>query len=208
MAHKSNIIAIMILACLFLAAGPAKAVRIKDMASVRGVRANQLIGYGLVVGLNGTGDKSSTTFTNQGLANMLNRMGLKVSASGIKVKNVAAVMITTKLPPYARLGNRLDVTLSSLGDATSLAGGTLIMTPAESPGRQCLRRGPGAHLGGRFLRRRRGGHGVQEPPNRGAHPPGSGGRARASPEIPRFEGPDHKPEHAGLHHREPRGQTP
>ena len=132
MARKSNFIAIMILACLFLAVGPAKAVRIKDMASVRGVRANQLIGYGLVVGLNGTGDKSSTTFTNQGLANMLTRMGLKVSADGIKVKNVAAVMVTTKLPPYARLGNRLDVTLSSLGDATSLAGGTLIMTPLKA----------------------------------------------------------------------------
>ena len=132
MTRKIHHIAILVLALLLAAAVPAQAVRIKDMASVRGVRANQLIGYGLVVGLNGTGDKSSTTFTNQGLANMLTRMGLKVSADGIKVKNVAAVMVTTKLPPYARLGNRLDVTLSSLGDSTSLAGGTLIMTPLKA----------------------------------------------------------------------------
>ncbi|MBI4798800.1 MAG: flagellar basal body P-ring protein FlgI [Desulfarculus sp.] len=111
---------------------PALAVRIKDMASIRGVRGNQLLGYGLVVGLNGTGDKSSTTFTTQGLANMLTRMGVRVTPDQVKVKNVAAVMVTADLPAFARNGARLDVTLSSLGDASSLAGGTLIVTPLKA----------------------------------------------------------------------------
>ncbi|MFH1058697.1 MAG: flagellar basal body P-ring protein FlgI [Pseudomonadota bacterium] len=108
-------------------AGPAAAARIKDLATIQGVRGNQLIGYGLVVGLNGTGDKSAA-FTTQGLSNMLNRMGVRVQASDIKVKNVAAVMVTADLPPYARLGQRLDVTLSSMGDSSSLAGGTLLIS--------------------------------------------------------------------------------
>ncbi|MFZ5586613.1 MAG: flagellar basal body P-ring protein FlgI [Thermodesulfobacteriota bacterium] len=111
-------------------AGPSAAARIKDLATIQGVRGNQLIGYGLVVGLNGTGDKS-VTFTTQGLANMLTRMGVRVPAADIKVKNVAAVMVTADLPPYARLGQRLDVTLSSLGDSTSLAGGTLLIAPLK-----------------------------------------------------------------------------
>ncbi len=117
---------------LSLAAGSAQAIRIKDLASFKGVRHNQLIGYGLVVGLNGTGDKASTVFTNQGLSNMLNRLGVQVTSKSIAVKNVAAVMVTAKLPPFARLGQRIDVTLSSMGDCSSLAGGTLIMTPLKA----------------------------------------------------------------------------
>ena len=120
-----------LLSLLLLAAGAAQAVRIKDMASFKGVRGNQLVGYGLVVGLNGTGDKSATTFTVQGLTNMLTRMGVRVTPDQVKVKNVAAVMVTASLPPFARAGQRVDVTLSSLGDATSLGGGTLIMTPLK-----------------------------------------------------------------------------
>ncbi len=114
-------------------AWPAGAVRLKEIATIMGVRPNKLIGYGLVVGLNGTGDKSSTMFTVQALTNMLNRMGIKVPASKVSVKNVAAVMVTAELPPFARPGTKLDVTLSSLGDAQSLAGGTLIMTPLKGP---------------------------------------------------------------------------
>ena len=128
--HKSLAIFILVLLA-GLMAHEAQAIRIKDMASFRGVRHNQLIGYGLVVGLNGTGDKSSTVFTNQGLANMLNRMGVQVTPKAISVKNVAAVMVTASLPPFARLGQRIDITLSSLGDASSLAGGTLVMTPLK-----------------------------------------------------------------------------
>lgn len=116
---------------VLLCALPAGAIRIKDMASLRGVRANQLVGYGLVVGLNGTGDKAATTFTIQALSNMLNRMGVRVTPAQMAVKNVAAVMVTCDLPPFARAGTRLDVTLSSVGDATSLGGGTLILTPLK-----------------------------------------------------------------------------
>ncbi len=127
---KQRITTILVLAAaLLLAAAPAGAIRLKDMASLRGVRPNQLIGYGLVVGLNGTGDKAATTFTVQALSNMLNRMGVRVTPSQMAVKNVAAVMVTCNLPPFARAGTRIDVTLSSIGDATSLGGGTLMLTP-------------------------------------------------------------------------------
>jgi flagellar P-ring protein precursor FlgI len=112
-------------------AGLAPAARIKDLASMQGVRSNQLIGYGLVVGLNGTGDKGGTAFTIQGMANMLNRMGVRVTPGQLKVKNVAAVVVTAELPPFARQGSRVDVVLSSLGDSTSLMGGTLLMTPLK-----------------------------------------------------------------------------
>jgi flagellar P-ring protein precursor FlgI len=125
------IIILSLSALTVLVALPAGAVRIKDLASLRGVRSNQLVGYGLIVGLNGTGDKSSTVFTVQGLTNMLNRMGVRTSADQVSVKNVAAVMVTANLPPFARLGAHLDVTVSSLGDSTSLAGGTLILTPMK-----------------------------------------------------------------------------
>jgi flagellar P-ring protein precursor FlgI len=104
-------------------------IRVKDIATVKGVRPNQLIGYGLVIGLNGSGDKVQTEFTVQSLASVLARMGIGVDADAIKVKNVAAVMVTSSLPPFARTGSRIDATISSLGDATSLEGGTLVMTP-------------------------------------------------------------------------------
>ena len=105
------------------------AVKIRDLASVQGIRENQLFGYGLVVGLNGSGDKQQTEFTIQSLVNMLDRMGITVSQNDVKVKNVAAVMVTAKLPAFARTGNRIDVTVSSIGDAKSLEGGTLLLTP-------------------------------------------------------------------------------
>jgi flagellar P-ring protein precursor FlgI len=102
--------------------------RIKDIASIKGIRANQLFGYGLVIGLNGTGD-GGTGFTIQGLANMLEKMGVHVNAQDIKAKNVAAVMLSASLPPFARIGQKIDVTVSSIGDAKSLQGGTLLMAP-------------------------------------------------------------------------------
>jgi flagellar P-ring protein FlgI len=103
--------------------------RIKDIASFEGVRENQLVGYGLVVGLNGTGDRSQTYFPTQTLANMLERSGISISSSQVRVKNIAAVMVTGILPPFARQGSRMDVTVSSLGDAQNIQGGVLIMTP-------------------------------------------------------------------------------
>jgi len=105
------------------------AARIKDIASIGGVRDNQLIGYGLVVGLNGTGDDVKNGFTKETLVNMLNRQGLVIPTSrDVKADNIAAVMITAKLPPFVKCGSRIDVDVSSIGNAKSLLGGTLLMT--------------------------------------------------------------------------------
>ncbi|MDR1546853.1 MAG: flagellar basal body P-ring protein FlgI [Deltaproteobacteria bacterium] len=107
---------------------PAQAIRLKELATFEGVRVNQITGYGLVVGLNGTGDKDQTGFTRQSLSNMLKRMDIAVAASALKVKNVSAVMVTADLPPFVKPGTKIDVLVSSLGDATSLQGGTLLVT--------------------------------------------------------------------------------
>lgn len=109
----------------------ADAARIKDIATIQGVRNNSLIGYGLVIGLNGTGDKTGTKFTVQTLTSMLNKMGITVSPKAVKVKNVAAVMVTADLPPFVKAGSSIDVVVSSMGDATSLQGGTLLLTPLK-----------------------------------------------------------------------------
>lgn len=124
----------MAVAALLLLSGGAEAARLKDIVNIEGVRDNQLMGFGLVLGLNGTGDSSNrSAFTTQSLVMMLERMGISArdSQNDINVKNVASVMVTTELPPFARQGSRLDVTLSSLGDAKSLEGGTLILTPLK-----------------------------------------------------------------------------
>jgi flagellar P-ring protein precursor FlgI len=106
------------------------ASRIKDITEFEGVRDNMLVGYGLVVGLNGTGDSlKDGHFTKQSLKAMLNRLGVKPTDAGLDSKNVAAVMVTAKLPPFSRKGSRIDVTVSSLGDSSSLLGGTLLVTP-------------------------------------------------------------------------------
>jgi flagellar P-ring protein precursor FlgI len=105
--------------------------RIKDIATFEGVRENQLVGYGLVVGLNGTGDdlKKKAVFTRESLIGMLDRLGVNARSTDLETKNVAAVMVTATLPPFARQGSNIDITVSSLGDATSLQGGTLLVTP-------------------------------------------------------------------------------
>lgn len=107
-------------------------VRIKDVARIEGARSNQLFGYGLIVGLEGTGDTQQTLFTVQSVANMLQKLGVAVPASRIKVKNVAAVMVTADLPAFVRPGSKIDVVVSSLGDARSLQGGTLLQTPLQA----------------------------------------------------------------------------
>jgi len=122
---------LLFLPLLFGAVESASATRIKDIASFDGVRDNQLIGYGLVVGLNGSGDSDQTKFPVQSLVNMLERMGVTVSRSDIKVKNVAAVMVTATLPPFAKQGASLDVLVSSMGDSNSLSGGTLLLAPLK-----------------------------------------------------------------------------
>src|ERR1700729_4336293 len=138
--------------------------RIKDLANIEGVRQNQLIGYGLVVGLNGTGDTlNNIPFTKQSLQAMLERMGVNIRGATIRTGNVAAVMVTGNLPAFATQGTRMDVTVSALGDSKNLQGGTLLVTPllgadgnvyavaqgslaiggfeGEGPGAQILRRG-------------------------------------------------------------------
>lgn len=110
----------------------AEASRIKELAELEGVRGNQLVGYGLVVGLDGTGDSDRTRFTVQSLVNMMERLGVTVNPSLVKVNNVAAVIVTAELPPFARAGSTIDVSVSSIGDADNLAGGTLLMTPLNA----------------------------------------------------------------------------
>ncbi|HZU32966.1 MAG TPA: flagellar basal body P-ring protein FlgI [Candidatus Angelobacter sp.] len=104
-------------------------VRVKDITTIEGVRENPLIGYGLVVGLSGTGDRQQTVFSTQTLTNILQRMGVQVAGNAIRVNNIAAVFVTANLPPFARPGMQLDVTVASIGDAKSLEGGLLLLTP-------------------------------------------------------------------------------
>lgn len=122
---------IVLIVFLFNTASWAK-VRIKDITQVQGTNEISLIGYGLVVGLEGTGDGKGTKFTVQSLVNMMQRMGINVPAEKVNVKNVAAVMVTAKVSPLDKKGNTIDVTVSSLGDATSLQGGILLLTPLVS----------------------------------------------------------------------------
>jgi len=117
----------------WLAAAVADAARLKDLVTIEGVRDNQLMGYGLVVGLAGTGDRRQTVFSAQSLTNLLERMGLTVSPTAIQVKNTAAVMVTATLPPYSQAGSRIDITVAALGDAPSLQGGVLLMTGLKGP---------------------------------------------------------------------------
>lgn len=107
------------------------ATRLKDLVAVEGVRENQLVGYGLVVGLAGTGDRQQTVFSPQSLANMLERMGVSVPGGIIRVKNTAAVMITATLPPFAQPGTHLDTIAAAIGDAANLQGGLLLLTPLK-----------------------------------------------------------------------------
>src|SRR5690606_38359991 len=120
------------LACFFLWTAPLAnaASRVKDIADFEGIRDNILVGYGLVVGLNGTGDSlRNSPFTEQSLTSMLERLGVNTSGETLKTENVAAVIVTATLPPFQRQGTRVDVVVSSLGDATNLMGGTLVVTP-------------------------------------------------------------------------------
>ena len=114
-------------------AHPARAERVKDLASVAGVRSNQLVGYGIVVGLSGTGDQTTQApFTVQSISNMLAKFGVTVPAnvaSQMQLKNVAAVSVTAELPPFSKSGQTIDVTVASIGNAGSLRGGSLLMTP-------------------------------------------------------------------------------
>ncbi len=126
------------------AAGSDRSVFIRDITSIEGVRENMLVGYGLVVGLRGTGDRQQTLFTVQTLANAMQKMGVLISPASVVVKNVAAVFITASLPPFSRPGSRMDVTVSSIGDAQSLEGGVLLMSALRGPDGQVYAEAQGA----------------------------------------------------------------
>lgn len=125
----------LLFAMLTLVVSLAQAARLKDIASIRGVRENQLIGYGIVVGLKGTGDGKSE-FTSKSLARMLDKLGVKLETQGVDTKNAAAVIVTANLPAFGKAGNPLDITVSALGDASSLEGGTLLQTPLRAANEQ------------------------------------------------------------------------
>jgi flagellar P-ring protein precursor FlgI len=128
---RKTLMLMAVFSCLVLMApADAAATRIKDIVDFEGVRDNMLVGYGLVVGLNGTGDRlRNSPFTEQSLIGMLERLGVNVRNANLNTKNIAAVMVTATLPPFANQGSRIDVTISAMGDAKSLQGGTLLVTP-------------------------------------------------------------------------------
>ena len=132
MTHKI-LIGLMWLFAGLMVADAARAERVKDLASIAGVRNNQLVGYGVVVGLDGSGDQTTQTpFTVQSIVNMLSNLGVTLPpGTSLQLKNVAAVMVTANLPPFARMGQQIDITVSSIGNAKSLKGGTLVLTPLK-----------------------------------------------------------------------------
>ena len=161
--------------------GAAAQVRIKDIADVEGVRENQLVGYGLVVGLNGTGDKlDNAVFTRQSLIGMLERLGVNTrdQEAKLQTKNVAAVMVTADLPAFARSGSRIDVAVSALGDATNLTGGTLLVTPLLAADGEVYAVAQGALATGAIAARGAATSVTRGVPTAGAHRQRRDGRAR------------------------------
>src|SRR3954468_22650984 len=138
----------LLLLLAFLLIGAARAfgapVRIKELVEVQGVRENVLYGYGLVVGLPGTGDTERVFFTSQSISGMLGRLGIRIDPRDVQVRNVAAVMVTARLPSFSRAGIRIDVSVASMGNARSLSGGVLLITPLTGPDGQvyALAQGP------------------------------------------------------------------
>ncbi|HEV2201296.1 MAG TPA: flagellar basal body P-ring protein FlgI [Bryobacteraceae bacterium] len=143
--------AIVFLASLAAPPAPGAGTRLKEVASLEGIRDNQLMGYGLVVGLAGTGDKPLTVFSLQTLSNVLKRMGVTVDPTLVQVRNVAAVMVTANLPPFAQPGTRIDITAAAIGDASNLQGGLLVMTPMKAADGQVYALAQGPVMTGGFV---------------------------------------------------------
>ncbi len=135
---------------IVLAPRPAQADKIRDLCDVVGARDNQLVGYGVVVGLNGTGDDVSAPFAAQSLMSLLRRLGVQVGARQLRLRNVAAVLVTSTIPPFSRAGSKLDVTVSSIGNARSLRGGVLVQTPLRGADRRTYAVSQGPLLVGGF----------------------------------------------------------
>ena len=159
---------------LITATAEAGPVRLKDLVEFDGVRGNDLVGYGLVVGLNGTGDGlRNAPFTEEMMANLLERLGVNVSGEDFRPKNVAAVFVTASLPPFARAGGRIDVTVSAIGDAKSLLGGTLVMTPLNGADGQIYAVAQGTIIAGGVSAEGQGASVVQGVPTSGVIPTGA-----------------------------------
>ena len=171
-----------VVAALLVSAQSAPAARLKDLVSIEGVRDNMLIGYGIVVGLNGTGDRQQTVFSTQSLSNLLQKMGVNVPPTALRVNNIAAVMVTASLPAFATPGLKIDLTVSSLGDAATLQGGMLLLTSLKAANGEVYAVAQGAVSIGGFSAGR-GGSGVQvNHPTVGRVP--EGGRVeKAAPTI-------------------------
>ncbi|VVT15553.1 Flagellar P-ring protein [Roseovarius sp. EC-HK134] len=152
----------------------ASPIRIKDLVEFDGVRGNDLVGYGLVVGLNGTGDGlRNAPFTEEIMSNILERLGINVSGEQFRPKNVAAVFVTAELPPFARAGSQIDVTISAIGDAKSLLGGTLVMTPLNAADGQIYAVAQGTIIAGGVAAQGDAGGVVQGVPTAGVIPSGA-----------------------------------
>ena len=160
--NRARIQAAVVVLIIFGICAQSHAVRIKDIANIKGVRHNQLVGYGLIVGLNGTGDDDDLKYTIQSMAAMLQKMGVTVKAEDIESENVAAVMVTAELPPFARVGTEIDVLVSSIGDAENLQGGTLLFTPLKAANNQVYAIAQGAVSTGGFQAGGAAGGGVQK----------------------------------------------
>jgi len=158
---------------LGLAAALPSATRLKDLVSIEGVRDNQLVGYGIVVGLNKTGDKLTTVFSAQSLTNVLERMGLVVNPTAIIVANTAGVMVTATLPPFAQPGTKIDVTAAAVGDATNLQGGLLLMTSLRGSNGQVYAVAQGPVVTGGFVAGRAGNNQTVNHPTVGRVPNGA-----------------------------------
>ena len=159
---------------LLVTAASAEPIRIKDLVEFDGVRGNDLVGYGLVVGLNGTGDGiRNAPFTEEIMANLLERLGANVTGEDFRPKNVAAVFVTAALPPFARAGGKIDVTVSAIGDAKSLLGGTLIMTPLNGADGQIYAVAQGTIIAGGVSAEGDGAKVVQGVPTAGVIPSGA-----------------------------------
>jgi flagellar P-ring protein precursor FlgI len=162
-----------ILGLIAMLAAPLSAARLKDLVTIEGVRQNQLIGYGIVVGLAGTGDRQQTIFPYQSLANILERMGVSVSPTAIRVKNTAAVMVTATLPAFAQPGMSIDTTVSSIGDAANLQGGILVLTSLRGADSQVYAIAQGPVVTGGFAAGRAGAQQSVNHPTVGRIPSGA-----------------------------------
>ncbi|MEI6798748.1 MAG: flagellar basal body P-ring protein FlgI, partial [Pseudomonadota bacterium] len=152
----------------------AESIRIKDLVEFDGVRGNDLVGYGLVVGLAGTGDGlRNSPFTEEIMSNLLERLGVNVTGEQFQPKNVAAVFVTASLPPFARAGGRVDVTVSAIGDAKSLLGGTLVMTPLNGADGQIYAVAQGTIIAGGISAEGQGAKVTQGVPTAGTIPAGA-----------------------------------